>query len=277
VEDIKRAYRKLARKYHPDVSQVTDAESRFKEINEAWEVLQDPKKRAHYDKIRKGGFESMRGHDASSTKNEYSEDFSDFFNSIFGQAGKGAPFSSRHRGRDYHTDLAIPLRLAYQGGTYTFSLPLNGENRHLQVNIPKGITSGSQIRLKGQGESLGKEGSAGDLYVTIHFQKDPLFSVHHKDIYLKLPITPWEAALGATISVPTLGGAVNLKIPPNAYSDQKLRLKERGLPGQPSGDQYVILKIAIPPVTHPDMAKLYEEMAQKIPFNPREKWGNANA
>jgi len=290
-EEIKRAYRKLAKKYHPDVSKLPDAEARFKEINEAWEVLQDPAKRNHYDKVRAGGWQPQReGFDQSMGSDFYSGDhpedfafqgggdFSEFFNSIFAGAARGGPKQAhRMRGRDQHVKIEIPLSVAYQGGVQTLALQGQDQTKKLQVKIPKGVTNGSQIRLKGQGEAGLNGGMMGDLYIDIHLQKHPLFTVHHKDIHIKLPVTPWEAALGATISVPTLGGNVNVKIPRNAQTDQKLRLKERGLPGPTPGDQYVILKIETPQADNEAAIKWYEEMAKVMPFNPRDKWGVEHA
>lgn len=300
LDEIKRAYRKLARKYHPDVSKEPNAEARFKEINEAWEVLQDPDKRRHYDKVRAGGWEpTQEGFDQTMGNDFYSGDhpedfsfqrggdFSEFFNSIFGAAHRSAHRPAhRMKGQDLHAKVDVPLSVAYQGGVQPLQFKIMGQSpegrvipqtKNLQVKIPAGVTNGSQIRLKGQGGEGVNGGPAGDLYIDIHLQKDPIFSVHHKDIHLTLPITPWEAALGATVSVPTLGGNVNLKIPRNAQSEQKLRLKGRGIPGEPSGDQYVILQIKIPQADNEKAVQLYEEMAKVMPFNPREKWGNGHA
>lgn len=289
-DDIKRAYRKLARKYHPDVSKEPDAEARFKDINEAWEVLQDPKKKSHYDKVRSGAWQPRaEGFDQSMGNDFYSGDhpedfvyqgggggdFSDFFNSIFagGGARRAHAGTQRRKGRDVHATIEIPLNVSFQGGTQNVSFQMGGQTKNLQVKIPAGVANGSQIRLKGQGGEGHNGGEAGDLYIDIHLQKHPIFSVDHKNIQLNLPMTPWEAALGATISVPTLGGQVSLKIPPNAKSDQKLRLKGRGLPGRQPGDQYVILKIETPNADNENAVKVYEEMAKAMPFNPREKWG----
>lgn len=289
VDEIKKAYRKLARKYHPDVSKLPEAESKFKEINEAWEVLQDPKKRAQYDQVRAGGWRPHQGFDQSMGSDYFSGDhpedftfqtegdFSDFFNSIFTSKARER---KKDKGHDTHVKLEIPLVLAYQGGTQALQLQtwergssgqLSPQTKQLQVKIPAGVTEGSQIRLKGQGTAGGL--GAGDLYITLNLKKDPIFTVDKKDIYIKLPITPWEAALGASLSVPTLGGSVNVKIPKNAQSGQKLRLKGRGLPGEHIGDQYVILQVKIPPANTEAAIRFYEEMAKQLPFNPREQWG----
>lgn len=296
VDELKRAYRKLARKYHPDVSKEPDAEKQFKEVNEAWEVLGDPQKKARYDQLR-----THRGHpgtgDFQPDDNAYYQhfreggshaenvgDFSDFFNTIFGGAHPFTQHSHQHyaaTGQDAHVKVSIPLILAYQGGLQTIQLQMpvaaagkkESQTKSLNIKIPAGVTNGSQIRLKGQGYPGMGTGSAGDLYIEIAIQHHPFFSLHQKDIHLKLPITPWEAALGATISVPTLGGPVSLKIPSGAQSEQKLRLKGRGLPGQPPGDQYAILQIYTPKADSEKAKALYEQMAALMPFNPREKLG----
>lgn len=286
IDEIKKAYRKLARKYHPDVSKLPGAEAKFKEINEAWEVLEDPQKRKQYDQLRSGGGGPHPHRGFAGQPQDFSsqtgEDFSDFFNSIFGhRTGRGAS-SHPKKGEDLHVTLDIPLTRAYQGGVETLQLQTVGgyeegkvspHTKQLQVKIPVGVTNGSQIRLKGQGGEGTKGAPSGDLYITLHLQKHPLFLVHQKDIQLKLPITPWEAALGASISVPTLGGEVSVKVPANAQSEQKLRLKGRGLPGDPPGDQYVILQIKVPPANTEKAVQLYQEMAKLMPFNPRESGG----
>ena len=279
VDEIKRAYRKLARKYHPDVSKEANAEAHFKEINEAWEVLQDPQKRQQYDQIRAGGppnqgFDQSMGSDYFS--GDHPEDFSDFFNSIFGGARQRQASHHPMRGRDLNVKIDIPLLTAYQGGTQTLQLQMGKQTKQLQVKIPAGVVNGSQIRLKGQGMEGMNGGPSGDLYINIHLQKHPLFTVSQKDIHFKLPISPWEAALGASVSVPTLGGDVTVKIPKNSQSEQKLRLKGRGLPGSPPGDQYAILQVKLPLANNEKSIQLYETMAKEMPFNPREGWGGAH-
>ncbi len=297
TDDIKRAFRKLARQYHPDVSKLPDAEHRFKEINEAWEVLKDEQKRKQYDELRTGGWQRQpeftqaggRGYQRDEQNGfspEDTADFSEFFNSIFGgqagfaHRGKAQPHF-RQKGRDFHVKIRIPLLEAYHGGVQTLQLQLpiqtpegrTSETKSLNVKIPAGVSQGSQIRLKEQGgEGIGG-GPKGDIYVEIEIEAHPYFTLHRKDVHLILPITPWEAALGATISVPTLGGNVNLKIPSHAQSGQKMRLKGRGLPGEPVGDQYVILQIQTPAANTEQTKALYEEMAKQMPFNPRQGLG----
>ncbi len=289
IDDIKRAYRKLARQYHPDVSKEPNAENKFKEINEAWEVIKDPQKRAQYDNIRLGGQQRQAGnghpfHQQSQRQGyspEQSAEFADFFESIFGQGGfeqAQGQRSFKSKGQDYHVKMSLPLSVAYSGGIETLQLQVPGqkgasEKKSLQVKIPAGVLTGSQIRLKDQGGPGMNGGPNGDLYIEIDIATHPHFSLQQKDVYLNLPLTPWEAALGATIMVPTLGGNVSLKIPPNSQSGKKMRLKGRGMPGQLHGDQYVVFQVQVPlPKDDKDKA-LYEEMAKTMAFNPRANLG----
>lgn len=296
-DDIKKAYRRLARKYHPDVSKEPDAEQRFKEVNEAHEVLKDPEKRAAYDQLGNQwhagqdfrpppnwhqGFEFRGGFDRSSG-------FSDFFESLFGNLhGRGGfrqeGFTGRSSapGEDHHATIEISLEDAYNGATRTISLQspevspegrVQSRTRNLKVRIPKGVTAGQRIRLAGQGAPSPWDGGQGDLYLEIAFKPHPLFRVDGRNIILELPVTPWEAALGSTITVPTPGGKVELRIPPNSQSGQKLRLKGRGLPGEPPGDQLVILKLVTPRADTPAARELYERMAAELPMNPRAALG----
>ncbi len=290
--EIKRAYRKLARKYHPDVSKEADAENRFKEVGEAYAVLKDPEKRVAYDQLGSGvhpgedftpppdwgaGFEFSGGFEGTAGAGQ----FSDFFESLFGGGGRqrsAGPGFYQGPGQDHHAKILISLEDSYQGATRTITLqvPTRTPDGHVQtrqrtlnVTIPKGIREGQVIRLAGQGSSGGAGQAAGDLYIEVAFQPHRLYRVDGRDVSLDLPITPWEAALGATVKVPTLGGKVDLKISRGAKSGQKLRLRKRGLPGQPSGDQYVVLEVVAPePRTAEDEA-LYRKMAEQMPLNPR--------
>ena len=292
-DEIKRAYRKLARKYHPDVSKEADAEVRFKEVGEAYEVLKDTEKRAAYDQLGanyQGGQEFRpppnwdSGFEFSGGANGgQGADFSDFFSSLFGsQFGGGAGHASRQaKGEDHHAKILISLEDAYQGATRTITLrvpevDVQGhvitKERMLNVAIPKGVREGQHIRLTGQG-SAGISGKTGDLYLQIEFQPHAFYRVDGRDIYLDLPVTPWEAALGATVKVPTLGGVVELKIPEASVSGRKMRLKGRGIPGNPAGDCYVILAIALPAADTEAAKNLYKKMAQELDFNPRAKMG----
>ena len=295
-DEIKRAYRKLARKYHPDVSKVADAEVHFKELGEAYEVLKDAEKRAAYDQLGadfKGG-QDFRPPPDWNAGFEFSgggftggdaADYSDFFESLFGRgfrAGGGGRASFHARGEDHHARVLIDLEDSYQGATRTITLRVPGvdaqghvitRERVLNVSIPKGIREGQHIRLSGQGSAGAGEGKAGDLYLEVEFRPHPLYRVEGRDLYLDLPVTPWEAALGATVKVPTLGGIVELKIPEGSVSGRKLRLKGRGIPGDPPGDCYVILAIALPPANSDAAKDFYRKMAQEMNFNPRAKLG----
>ncbi|WP_131779346.1 DnaJ C-terminal domain-containing protein [Legionella bozemanae] len=279
-KDIKMAYRKLARKYHPDISKEPNAEEHFKEMGEAYEVLRDPIKRAEYDNYRKNkAFNQKETHAHWSGPEQYEHFYGsqfneDLFETLFGH--------SRYRqqptaGQDYHGKINISLEEAFTGTVKNIQVPIEQESKvtmqTLKVKIPAGVKSGQQIRLAGQGAPGVHGGLRGDIYLTVHVDKHPLFDVMDHDIYLTLPITPWEAALGATIVVPTLGGKIDLKIPPGSQGGQKLRLKNRGLPGTTPGHQYVLLKMITPPPTTEAAVELYKKMAQVMPFNPRDKMG----
>ncbi len=307
ADEIKKSYRRLARKYHPDVSKEKDAEARFKEVQEAYEVLKDPEKRAAYDQLGSNwksgeqfrpppdwatGFEFRGGpragrQRAGSAEEVFEEEgFSDFFSSLFG-GGAGGPFAStgstggrRSRaGRDHHASIEIDLEEAFAGTTRTLELKrpqlksdgtLEIKPHTVRVTIPAGVTEGQLIRLAGQGEAGPGGGRAGDLYLEIHIRPNRQFSLEGRDVTLTLPVAPWEAALGGPVKVPTLAGTVEMNIPAGAQSGQKLRLRGRGLPGQQPGDQYVQLKVVLPPANSPEARALYEEMRRKLAFDPRE-------
>lgn len=261
-DDIKTAYRKLARKYHPDVSKEKDAEERFKEVGEAYAVLSDAQKRKEYDQF--GANVNQQQTQTSS------EDYSDFFSSIFGEHAKHA--QRQYPGQDIHATLTLNLQNAYHGATQTITLPFSGKT--LNVKIPAGVIDGQQIRLSGQGELGHRGGKAGDLYIEIKLTDDVIFRADGADIYVSLPVTPYEIALGATIAVPTLGGSVELKVPANSQAGQKLRLKGRGLPAKTPGDQYVILQVVTPPADSAEKTAVYQKMADVFKgFNARQSLG----
>ena len=294
VDEIKKAYRKLARKYHPDVSKEPDAEIRIKEVNEANAVLSDPEKRAAYDQL---GSRYQAGQDFRPPPDwdagyEFSGggfsgadmgDASDFFASLFGQTGRGrAAGGYQRRGEDRHAKILIDLADAYHGATRAITLhaPQVDERGHvvskdhtLNVRIPKGVKEGQHIRLAGQGSPGLGGGPGGDLYLEIHFQPDPRYRVEGRDVYETVPVTPWEAALGAAIETPTPSGTVQVKAPAGSQTGRKLRLKGRGIPGEPPGDLYVVLEVVLPPADTDKARQLYETMARELAFNPRQKSG----
>lgn len=278
-KDIKMAYRRLARKYHPDISKESNAEEQFKEVGEAYEVLKDPIKRAEYDQNRKNWQFNQQAQQSSGYRSNPFEEQTrpfdnDLFESLFGH--------SRYRhhpmaGQDYHGKINITLEEAFHGAVKQLQVPVDQGTevitQTLKVKIPAGIKSGQQIRLTGKGSSGIEGGPRGNLYLTITVDKHPLFDVIENDIYLTLPVTPWEVALGATIVVPTLAGKIDLKIPSGSQGGQKLRIKNRGLPGVEPGNQYVLLKIITPPPSTDETIDLYKKMAELMPFNPRTTMG----
>ncbi len=290
-DDIKRAYRKLARKYHPDVSKEPDCEAHFKDVQEAYEVLKDTDKREAYNRLganwRHGDQFTPPEHDPNfsyqSAGFRDSAEFSDFFSSIFGAgAGAGGQHARgdgfRMRGQDRSTCIAVSLADSFQGATRSLSFAVpevdaRGEVQHktktINVTIPKGVTAGQRIRLVGQGGAGFNGGPHGDLFLEVEFEPHPHLHAEGRDIYLDLPLTPWEAALGAKVVVPTLGGKVEVAIGPGAQAGRKLRLAGRGLPGQPAGDQYVVLKILVPEAHSEEQRALYREMARLMPLDPR--------
>lgn len=291
AEEIKKSYRLMAKKYHPDVSKEPNAEEKFKQAKEAYEVLKDPEKRKAYDQFGQNwqqgqGFQpppDWNFRQSQQHGHAQPEDFSDFFSEMFGGGRQRAHQrrNVRQRGEDQRSKITISLPEAFHGVTKTLNIrepqvdPRTGqihyENKQLNVKIPAGTTQHQQIRLSGQGAPGMNGGPNGDLYLEIELQPHAHYLVEGRDLYLNLPITPWEAALGGTIEVPTLAGSVNLKIPAGSQSGQKLRLKGRGLPGKTPGDQYVILHIHVQEPKDAKQRALYEQMAQEMQFNPRAK------
>jgi curved DNA-binding protein len=302
-DEIQRAYRKLARKYHPDVSKAANAEDKFKEINEAYEVLKDPEKRKMYDQLgpnwRSGqdfrpppGWETQfdfgRG-GAQQAEFQWggSGGFSDFFESLFGGRGfQQAPGRSARKpvwhqaGADQETTIRISLEEAFHGGTKPIVLQsqvinskgqLERQERRLDVKIPPGILPGQRIRLTGQGEKGTGGGPRGDLYLRVEIEPHQVFELKGRDIYMDVPVAPWEAVLGSEVRLSTLSGNIDLKIPPGTQSSQKLRLRGKGMPnnkGAP-GDLYATVVVKVP--THPSEKELalFEEMKKSSGFNPR--------
>jgi curved DNA-binding protein len=301
-DEIKRAYRKMARTFHPDVNKEAGAEAKFKDAGEAYEVLKDPEKRAAYDQL---GANWKQGQEFRPPPNwdagfEYSgggfegaeaAQFSDFFEQMFGgmrggRGGGGAGFGTHRefnaQGQDHHAKIEIDLRDAYSGAKRTITLRMPEvdpqghvivKDRTLNVTIPKGVREGQHIRLAGQGAPGVGKGPAGDLYLEVRFAPDPVFRVDGRDVYVDLPIAPWEGALGASIKAPTPAGAVMLKIPAGSTKERTMRLKGRGIPGSPPGDLHAVLKIVLPSAASDKAKELYQQMEREMPFNPRAGMG----
>jgi curved DNA-binding protein len=307
-DDIKRAYRKLARKYHPDVSKDDDAEEKFKEVGEAYEVLKDPEKRAAYDQLGENwkagqdfrpppgwdeGFE-FSGRGAPGPGDGYAgyggqggEQFSDFFEDIFGQGQARSGFGGGQaggqqvhmHGEDRHARITIDLRDSYTGSQRGITLHVPDvtsdghvitRNKTLNVKIPKGIQDGQKIRLTGQGGPGLGGGKAGDLFLEVEIRPEKQYRMDGSDVYLTLPVTPWEAALGGKVTVPIPSGDVELKISAGSNQGSKMRLKGKGLPGKAPGNLYVVLDVQLPSADSDEAKALYEKMAEEMPFNPRE-------
>jgi curved DNA-binding protein len=302
-DDIKRAYRKLSRKYHPDVSKEKNAEARFKQLGEAYEVLKDPEKRAAYDQLGQHWKEGQEfrpppewnagaAHAGRSAQGDFSSsgagDYSDFFETLFrqgfsttGARSSGQRASIKVAGEDRHAKIQIDLEDAYSGATRTISLRVHEMDAQGQVaarehqitfSVPKGIRAGQHIRLAGQGAPGTGGASAGDLYLDVEFSTHALYRVDKHDVYCDLALAPWEAALGAEVQAPTPTGRVEVKIPAGSASGRKLRLKGRGLPGSTPGDFYFVLQTVVPAASTASDKSFYEGMARQFKsFNPRAR------
>lgn len=286
-DEIKKAYRRLARKFHPDVSEEADAEAQFKELGEAYEALKDPAKRRQYDELRRSGWRpgdqfqpppGWSGGMGGGFDGAGVSGFSDFFDMLFGGLGgqranqargayqQGSPFAQA--GRDLQAKVSVDLETVFRGGTERIGVG----GRALNVKIPMGVGDGQRIRLSGQGEPGVGGGPSGHLFLDISIKPHPLFKLDGRNVVIECPITPSEAALGAELEVPTPKGSVAIKIPPNSSSHQRLRLKGRGLPahGQHAvGDALVVLKIKLPPSLSAEEKSHYEALQALSDFNPR--------
>jgi curved DNA-binding protein len=280
-EQVKKAYRGLARKYHPDVSKEANAKEKFQEVSEAYETLRDKEKRAAYDSLgshRPGQdfrpppdwfdrFGSGRAEDLRDI------DLSDLFESmgIFGRArGRSGGRGMQFPGEDYEVGVRLGLEEAARGTERELRL----EGRSFRARIPKGVTDGQRLRLAGKGGPGANGGAPGDLYLHIELEPHPLFRPSGHDLDIEVPVAPWEAALGAQVEVPTLDGAVSMKVPAGAKSGQKLRLAGKGLPrpGGGAGDLYAVLSIVVPPAASEREKKLYEELRASAKFDPRSRF-----
>jgi curved DNA-binding protein len=293
ADEIKKAYRKLVRKYHPDVSREAGADAKTKELNEAYGVLGDAEKRAAYDELGNAprqagqgfqpppnwgaGFERGGGFDAG--------DDSDFFKELFAHVGGRRRHTIHSRGEDSHATIRVSLHDSYHGATRTISLRVPEHDaqgrvvtreRTLNVTIPKGVTPGQQLRLAGQGQPGSGGAGAGDLYLEIELAPDPRYRLDGRDVFEIVPVAPWEAMLGAQVDVPTPSGRVTVTVPPGSQTGRKLRLKGRGIPAAgsaPAGDLYLVLEVALPPADTAAARALYEQMARELKFDPRANLG----
>ena len=279
AEEVKRAYRKLARKFHPDVSKEKNAEEKFKEVQEAYEVLRDSDKRAAYDQLGRdfrNGQQfrpppdwSQRFGNSGGQRFSDLNGFSDFFSSLFGGAGAGAGAGvgggnfAQNDSDAGHLDVTVEE--AFAGTKRRVTLNEHGRQRQVDVQIPAGVTEGQQLRIPGIGGRT-------SLIFRIRLRPHHLYEVVGKDVQIELPLAPWEAALGAKVAVPTLGGTVELTVPPGAQSGQKLRLRGRGLPGNPAGDQMVTIKLVTPSAQSAAEKEAYERMKRDFKFDPRADW-----
>jgi len=289
IDEIKKAYRKLARKYHPDVSKEADAQARMQEVNEAYAVLSDAEKRAAYDQLGRGyrpgqEFHAPPGWDAGfefsgrGFSDAEAAQFSDFFSELFGRMGGARGGAFRMRGEDHHARILLDLDDAYRGAVRQVTLRVPRvdaqgrvvvDSRTLNVKIPKGIREGQIIRLAGQGSPGMGEGKAGDLLLEVQFRPHARFRVDGRDLHVALPVAPWEAALGAVVPVDLPDGRLQVRIPAGAQSGRVLRVRGRGIPSDPPGDLMLEIRVVVPEATTPKAKELYETMARELAFDPR--------
>jgi len=294
---IKTAYRKLARKYHPDVSKEKDAEAKFKDASEAYEALKSADKRAEYDELRKYGQhgQPFQGPPGWQSRGGYSGgedqgDFSDFFSSIFGARGDGFSGGQRRstgrKGQDVEMQLSVSLEetLSTESKQISFQVPqYDASGRHvsntiksLNVKIPSGVTDGERIRLKGQGAPGIGGGANGDLYLIVKFAPHPKFEVEGENLVITVPVAPWELALGTEVAVPTLTGKINLKVPAGSQNGQRMRAKGHGLlnKGGQRGYLFIQLKVVMPKEASEAVLELWKALADSAAFDPRKGWSN---
>jgi curved DNA-binding protein len=301
-EEIKKAFRRLARTHHPDISKAADAQARMQDLNEAYEVLRDKERRAAYDTVGQGvqggqpfqpppGWDS--GFDFSGSGGDFGNeaDHSAFFEALFGAARRGgargqARAGQSRRGQDHHAKVTVDLLDSFHGATRQITLQspeidasgnMALQERTLQVAIPKGIRAGQQIRLAGQGSAGSGQGPRGDLYLEVEFAPDARWRVEGRDLHYTLPVAPWEAALGAAVNVPTPDGLIEMNVPANSQTGRKLRLRGRGIPGNasgnPAGEFYVLLQLVLPPANDDKARAAYRKMAEDLVFDPRANLG----
>lgn len=293
AEEIKKAFRKLARKYHPDISKEPDAAARMAEVNEANAVLSDPEKRKAYDELgdasryqqhtgNGSGFQPPPGWEFQHSNADGQTDYSSFFEELFGQAQRARRHSGPPpdmRGQDQHSSIELEVPDSYHGGMRVLrlrSVQLDAHGhaqeveRELQVTIPKGVYEGQMIRLAGQGAPGYGKGEAGDLLLEVRFKDDKRWHAQGKDVYQQLPLAPWEAALGGPVEFATLAGPLEIHIPPGSQAGRKLRVKGKGLPSKQPGDLYLVLQIVVPPVFSDAQRQAYEALSQAFEGrNPR--------
>ncbi|MEO3991156.1 curved DNA-binding protein [Pseudocitrobacter cyperus] len=288
LKTIKTAYRRLARKYHPDVSKENDAEARFKDLAEAWEVLKDDEKRAEYDELWAHRNDPQFGRQQKGhAQNHSQQDFDDIFSSMFGQQAHHARRQRASRGQDLEIEVAVFLEetLAEQPRTISYKVPVYNVfgmveqeiPKTLNVKIPAGVSDGQRIRLKGQGAPGENGGPNGDLWMIIHIAPHPLFDIVGHNLEIVLPLAPWEAALGTKVEVPTLKENILLTIPPGCQAGQRLRIKGKGLVSKTvTGDLFAVIKIVMPPKADEKISALWQQLAEsQASFNPRKNWGKA--